>query len=116
MASQAARPRRQTEAGAAGDQWRRWRGAGRLRSSGYYGVIPSGKRWQARLYKPVKKGWDPVGTYDTPREAAEAAAKAKKRLEDGLPVHSPLFKRFRKSEGVRLAQRAPRLAVASMRK
>ena len=79
--------------------------------SGYYGVIPAGKRWQARLYKPSKKGWDPVGTYDTARLAAEAAAKEKKRLEDGLPVYSPLYKRFRSSGGVRLAQRSPRLGL-----
>jgi hypothetical protein len=67
--------------------------------SGYYGVIPSGKRWQARLYKPAKKGWDPIGTFDTARDAAEAAAEAQRKLKVGEPVHSPLFKRFRTSGG-----------------
>ena len=36
--------------------------------SGYYGVIPVGKRWQARVYKPdklPKPGWDPLDTFDT---------------------------------------------------
>ena len=75
--------------------------------SSYYGVIPAGKRWQARLYKPAKQKWDPIGTYDSPREAAEAAAKERKRLDDGLPVYSPQFKRFRSSGGTRFAQRPP---------
>ena len=37
-----------------------WEGGVELKrnnsKSGYYGVIPAGKRWQARLYKPSKKG------------------------------------------------------------
>ena len=37
-------------------------------ASGYYGVRPAGKKWQARVYKPdklPKAGWDPtLKTYD----------------------------------------------------
>ena len=38
--------------------------------SGYYGVIPNGKGWRARVYKDTKKSWDTVGTYTTAHEAA----------------------------------------------
>ena len=46
-------------------------------ASGYYGVRPAGKKWQARVYKPdklPKAGWDPIDTFHTVREAATTAA------------------------------------------
>ena len=69
--------------------------------SGYYGVIPAGKRWQARVYKPdklPKPGWDPLDTFDTAYEAAIAAARAKEDIEAGLSVLSPEKRRHRKSK------------------
>ena len=36
--------------------------------SGFCGVIPAGKKWQARIYKPEKQRWDPLGTYPTAHE------------------------------------------------
>ena len=51
--------------------------------SGYYGVIPAGKRWQARVYKPdklPKPGWDPLDTFDTAYEAAIAAARGPRKI------------------------------------
>ena len=57
--------------------------------SGYYGVIKSNKKWQARLYKPSKRKWDHIGTFDTPRQAAEVAAREKKKLKDGLQCVFP---------------------------
>ena len=37
--------------------------------SGYYGVIPNGKGWRARVYKPTKKKWDSIGTYTSHHSA-----------------------------------------------
>ena len=67
-------------------------------ASGYYGVRPNGKKgWQARVYKPVKKSWDNVGTYPTPEQAATAAAIAKKETEAGRGhFYSPLKTRHKK--------------------
>ena len=77
--------------------------------SGYYGVIPAGKRWQARVYKPdklPKPGWDPLDTFDTAYEAAIAngiaAARAKEDIEAGLTVLSPEKRRHRKSKQLHL--------------
>jgi hypothetical protein len=73
--------------------------------SGFCGVIPAGKKWQARIYKPEKQRWDPLGTYPTAHEAAVAAATAKQKLESGQAVYSPAYKRFRRSGGTQLACR-----------
>ena len=73
--------------------------------SGYYGVIPAGKRWQARIYKPdrlPKPGWDPLDTFDTSYEAAIAAAQAKEDIEADLMVLSPEKRRHRKSKQLHL--------------
>ena len=51
--------------------------------SGFCGVIPAGKKWQARIYKPEKQRWDLLGTYPTAHEAAVVAATAKQKLESG---------------------------------
>ena len=51
--------------------------------SGYYGVIPNGKGWRARVYKDNKKRWDTVGTYTTVHEAAVAVAVAEKQVAAG---------------------------------
>ena len=64
--------------------------------SGYYGVIPAGDKWQARVYKPEKQRWEAIDTFDTAREAAIYAALAKKDREAGLPMPSPLKRRHRK--------------------
>ena len=42
---------------------------------------PNGKKWQARVYKPAKKGWDPVDTFDTRLEAARPYWNSKKGTE-----------------------------------
>ena len=69
----------------------------RRSASGYYGVGKNGKKWQARVYKPAKQNWDDVGSYDSPREAAIAAAFAKKQTEAGLgSMYSPLKPRPKK--------------------
>ena len=59
---------------------------------------PNGKKgWQARVYKPVKKSWDNVGTYPTPQQAATAAAIAKKETEAGRGhFYSPRKNRYKK--------------------
>ena len=51
--------------------------------SGYYGVIPNGKGWRARVYKDSKKSWDTVGTYTTVHEAAIAVGVAEKQVAAG---------------------------------
>ena len=64
--------------------------------SGYYGVMPNGKRWRARVYKPSKQKWDDVGTYDTPRDAAIQAAIAQQEVDKGFGcMYSPLKERPR---------------------
>ena len=80
-------------------------------ASGYYGVRPNGKKgWQARVYKPVKKSWDNVGTYPTPEQAATAAAIAKKETEAGRGhFYSPLKTRHKKGA----LPTTPRLASTS---
>ena len=57
--------------------------------SGYYGVRPNGKKWQARVYKPDRQGWDPIDTFDTVLEAAVAAALAQQQVMSGIPLLSP---------------------------
>ena len=71
-------------------------------ASGYYGVRPAGKKWQARVYKPdklPKAGWDPIDTFHTVREAAIAAATARRDVESGAAVLSPERRRLRKTKG-----------------
>ena len=71
-------------------------------ASGYYGVRPAGKKWQARVYKPdklPKAGWDPIDTFHTVREAAIAAAIARRDVESGAAVLSPERRRLRKTKG-----------------
>ena len=64
--------------------------------SGYYGVIPNGKRWRARVYKPSKQKWDDVGTYNTARDAAIQAAIAQQEVDKGFGyMYSPLKERAR---------------------
>ena len=64
--------------------------------SGYYGVIPNGKRWRARVYKPSKQKWDDAGTYNNPRDAAIQAAIAQQEVEKGFGyMYSPLKERAR---------------------
>ena len=59
--------------------------------SGYAGVTPNGKLWRARIYKPAKKQWDTVGTYDSPKEAAIQLAIAQKDMAKGFGgLYSPL--------------------------
>ena len=65
--------------------------------SGYYGVRPAGRKWQARVYKPANKSWDPIDTFDTPLEAAVAAALAQLQLKAGVKLLSPV-RRHRKRE------------------
>ena len=58
--------------------------------SGYYGVIPNGKGWRARVYKETKKSWDTVGTYSTAQEGAIAVALAERQVAAGNGnVYSP---------------------------
>lgn len=65
--------------------------------SGYYGVIPNGKGWRARVYKSSKQKWDDAGTYNTPRDAAIQAAIAQRELDKGFGwQYSPLKKRPQK--------------------
>ena len=59
--------------------------------SGYAGVTPNGKLWRARIYKPAKKQWDTVGTYESPRDAAIQLAIAQKEMAKGFgSLYSPL--------------------------
>ena len=67
--------------------------------SGHYGVIPNGKRWRARVYKPSKQKWDDVGTYNTPRDAAIQAAIAQQEVNKGFGcMYSPLKERAQTGE------------------
>lgn len=67
----------------------------KLSKGGYYGVRPSGSKFQARVYKPDKHCWDGIGTFDTSLEAAVAAAIAQKSIEMGIKVGSPEKSRVR---------------------
>jgi hypothetical protein len=62
----------------------RKKGAGK-----YHGVQPSGHRFQAFVYKPDKQRNVGIGTYDTPLQAAVAAAVAQKAVKAGVPGYSP---------------------------
>ena len=68
--------------------------------SGYYGVIPNGKGWRARVYKETKKSWDSIGTYTTAQEAAIAVAIAEKQVAAGNgSFYSPEKQRASTQEG-----------------
>ena len=62
----------------------------------YNGVQPSGRKFQAFVYKPEKKRNVAIGTYDTTLLAAVAAAVAENAVKQGIPVYSPEKPRFRK--------------------
>ena len=62
----------------------------------YHNVQPSGRRFQAFVYKPEKKRSVGIGSFDTAIEAAVAAAVAEKSVKAGMPVYSPENPRFRK--------------------
>jgi hypothetical protein len=68
--------------------------------SGYYGVIPNGKGWRARVYKETKKSWDSIGTYTTAQEAAIAVAIAEEQVAAGNgSFYSPEKQRASTQEG-----------------
>ena len=61
----------------------------KLSKGGFYGVWPSGSKFQARVYTPDKHCWDGIGNFDTSLEAAVVTAIAQKSIEMGIKVGSP---------------------------
>jgi len=60
------------------------KGPRRDNRSGYLGVSPNGKRWNAMIRVNKKRHY--LGTFDTPSEAYEAYITAKRRMHEGCLI------------------------------